>query len=102
MAKQVCKVARFELKCLMDAGNHMRYPYHELPTLQQAVSQAKNRTVQACWEWYNIEVAFQIHRAQSLTARHILHVAGGVHQQPFEGRVFPMYSQTFRVRCVVQ
>lgn len=59
MAKQVCKVARFELKCLMDAGNHMRYPYHELPALQQEVSQAKNRTVQACWEWYNIEVAFQ-------------------------------------------
>ena len=59
MAKQICKVARFELKRLMDAENNMRYPYRELETLQQAVSQAKNRTVQACWEWNNIKVAFQ-------------------------------------------
>ena len=54
----LCKVVRLELKFLKKESGE-EYPYkYELPNLQKMVSMAKNRTVQACWEWYNFEVAF--------------------------------------------
>ena len=54
----LCKVVKLELKFLKKESGE-DYPYqYELPNLQKMVSKAKNRTVQACWEWYNFEVAF--------------------------------------------
>ena len=58
-AGEVCKVARYQLKFLYDDQNNCCYPYDELPMFRQLVSRAKNRTVQACWEWYNLQVAFR-------------------------------------------
>ena len=56
--KGVCKVVRLQLKELWDKQGNGKYPYNELPGLQQLVSRAKNRTIQACWEWENLQVAF--------------------------------------------
>lgn len=57
--KEICKVVRIQLNYLYDDQNKKRFPYDELSTLQKLVSQAKNRTIQACWEWNNFEVAFK-------------------------------------------
>ena len=58
-ANELCKVIRLQLKYLYDDQNKLQYPYDELQMLQQLVSHAKNRTIQACWEWNNFEVAFK-------------------------------------------
>ena len=58
-AKEMCKVVRLQLNYLYDDQRRQRYPYEELTVLQQLVSKAKNRTIQACWEWNNFEVAFK-------------------------------------------
>lgn len=58
-AGEMCKVVRLQLNYLYDDDRKPKYPYEELHTLQQLVSRAKNRTIQACWEWNNFEVAFR-------------------------------------------
>lgn len=58
-AKEVCKVVRLQLNKLYDERNKQAYPYEELTYLQQMVSQAKNHTIQACWEWENFQIAFR-------------------------------------------
>lgn len=57
--KQICKVVRLQLGYLYDDQKRQRYPYEELQMLQALVSKVKNRTIQACWEWNNFEVAFK-------------------------------------------
>lgn len=57
--KGVCKVARFQLQYLYDDKKRYCFPYDDLMNLQQLVSRAKNRTVQALWELNNIKVAFK-------------------------------------------
>lgn len=57
--KGVCKVVRLQLNYLYDDQNKPKYPYDELPKIQQLTCQAKNRTIQACWEWENFQVAFR-------------------------------------------
>ena len=57
--KEMCKVVRLQLNYLYDDDRKQKYPYDELHTLQRLVSKAKNRTIQACWEWNNFEVAFK-------------------------------------------
>ena len=56
--KEVRKVVRLQLNKLYDEQNKQAYPYEELTHLQQMVSQAKNRTIQVCWEWENFQIAF--------------------------------------------
>ena len=58
-AKSIHKVVRLQLAWLYDEQNHFRYPYQKLHDLQQMVNQVKNRTIQAFWEWSNMEVAFK-------------------------------------------
>ena len=57
--KDVCKVVRLQLNYLYDEQNKPKYPYEELPRIQQLTCRAKNRTIQACWEWENFQVAFR-------------------------------------------
>lgn len=58
-AKEMCKVVRLQLNYLYGDDRKQKYPYDELHTMQHLVSKAKNRTIQACWEWNNFEVAFK-------------------------------------------
>jgi len=56
--KVLCKVVRLQLSKLFD-GKTERFPYHDLFYIQHRASHAKNRTIQVCWEWENMKVAYR-------------------------------------------
>ncbi len=101
-AGEVCKVARYQLKFLYDDQNNCCYPYDELPMFQQLVSQAKNRTVQACWEWYNLQVAFRQEYGVLPNAK--AHMEGlsleGYINRCLKGEFYQMYAQN--LTCVMR
>ena len=100
--KKICKVVRLQLNYLYDENNEQRYHYEELSDLQKLVSQAKNRTVQACWEWGNCQVAF---RNEQGTAPDHKQYTGGMSLNGYINRLLKedfrkMYSSN--LSCAVQ
>lgn len=100
--KDFCKVVRLELKELRDEKNRYRYPYSELSVLQQLVSRAKNRTIQACWEWENFQVAFyREHGVYPNSAEYMNHKSfDGYINEILKHEFYQMYSSN--LSCAIR
>lgn len=101
MANKLCKVIRIQLKYLYD-GNKPLYPYTVLYSLQQMVSKAKNRTVQACWEWENFCVAFRSeHGVYPDSKEHMEHLSlDGYMNRILKKEFCQLYSQN--LTCAIR
>lgn len=101
MANKLCKVIRIQLKYLYD-GNKPLYPYTELHSLQQMVSKAKNRAVQACWEWENFCVAFRSeHGMYPDSKEHMQHLSlDGYVNRILKDEFCQLYSQN--LTCAIR
>lgn len=100
--KDICKVVRLQLSELRDEKNKYKYPYGELASLQQLVNQAKNRTIQACWEWENFQVAFrQEHGVYPDSAAYMNHKSfDGYANEVLKHEFYQMYSQN--LTCAIR
>jgi len=101
-SKDVCKVARLQLSELRDEQKKYIYPYSELSGLQRLVSRAKNRTIQACWEWENFQTAFhQEHGMFPEPREHMNHKSfDGYVNELFKQEFHQMYSQN--LTCAIR
>lgn len=100
--KDVCKVVRLQLNYLYDEQNKPKYPYEELTRIQQLTCRAKNRTIQACWEWENFQAAFrQEHGAYPNSKEHMENMTfDGYVNRILKDEFQSMYSQN--LTCAIR